>query len=390
MSGDLGLFGGTFNQGNYGGGGGGRGPTNSLQRGPLDTGVSSRTDTSQGGLRSSGGTGTNFLSGDASGNLNQGNALVGGIFGSDSPAFAYERSRAEQESSTRPDPLTQEASLLRFNQLQDIINATGGLAGLYGPESNRLFQLNPQAQDALQRAITQSQMPGLTPEDWYRRALAQADPTASINAAQDVLGNIITPQLQGQYAQMGLGRSGGLGEATALAGTQLALPIAQLSQQQRFAAATQLPNVDVALRQAEISRQFAGFQAADIPRQLEVANWQRQAQGLGSAFNLVPYVAGQDSASVSREYGNIISDLIGVAASLVGAYLGGGGNISLGGNNAGNAGQQGSLNQGVQLQPYAAPQAYTTPQALPTVPYPINPPPSAYPGPYQGTQPYLQ
>ena len=44
----------------------------------------------------------------------EGGSPVGGVFGSDSPFFGYERSRREDESRTRPDPLTLESNQLRF------------------------------------------------------------------------------------------------------------------------------------------------------------------------------------------------------------------------------------------------------------------------------------
>jgi hypothetical protein len=215
-------------------------------------------------------------------------------------------------------------------------------------------------------------MPGLTPEAWYTAAQAATDPTAVIARSQDYLRDIVTPELQGQYAAMGLGRSGALGESLSRAGTALALPVAQTAQAQRYALQQQRPNVDVALRQAEIGRQFAGFQAADIPRQMEAANWQRKAQGLGSAFNLVPYVAGQDSQSTSKEFGNIIMDLIGIIAPLAMGALTGGMGMGMG---TGTTGQAGQPQQSSLTTPY-------TPMSLPPYNAPAVPPPLAPYSPY--------
>lgn len=60
---------------------------------------------------------------------------------------------------------------------------------------------------------------------------------ASITAAQNYLKDILTPQIQNRASLLGIGQSGAVLENIAKAGTQLALPIASLSQQQQFQAA---------------------------------------------------------------------------------------------------------------------------------------------------------
>lgn len=243
------------------------------------------------------------------------------LFGSNG-FFSYEKQRTEEDSSVRPDPLTQRSNRLRMRQLQDALGATGGYKGLYGPESDKLFQLGSQAQRQLQRYIQEAQRPGLTPEMWYRDARAATDPAAQIAAGRDVFNKLVTPQVQGQYAQMGLGRSGALGEGLSMAGAQMALPIATEAQRQRFEIERQRPNVETELAKANLARSQQAFAATDFTRQLQVANWQRKVQGMNSALGLVPYVAGSDSQSVSRNYGSLLMDMlqtvIGLAASVIG------------------------------------------------------------------------
>lgn len=248
---------------------------------------------------------------------------MGVLFGSDSPIFGIEKQRTEEETTTRPDPLTQESNELRMQQLQDALGVTGGYKKLFGPQSDKLFQLSPQARQALQRYRQQAQQPGLTPNQWYQQALQAIDPSVQIGAAQDVLQRIVTPQLQNRYSQMGLGRSGAMGEAITLGGTQLALPIAQMAQQQRYGIEQQRPNVDTTLRAANLTRAQQAFGAADFQRQLDLANWQRKVGGMTSALGLVPYVAGQDSKGTSRTFGNIMWDLMQMTASLAAAVAGG-------------------------------------------------------------------
>lgn len=247
---------------------------------------------------------------------------MGALFGSDSPIFGIEKTRTEEETSARPDPLTTQSNEIRMQQLQDSLAATGGYKGLFGPQTDKLFQLSPQAQQFLQRYQQQAAQPGLTPEQWYNQARANLDPTVQINNAQDILQNIATPQLQNRYAQMGLGRSGALGEGISLAGMQLAQPIALQAQQQQFEIERQRPNVETTMRAASLLRAQQAFGASDFNRQLELANWQRKVGGMTSALNLIPYVAGQDATGTSRTFGNIFWDLMQMTASLAGAVMG--------------------------------------------------------------------
>lgn len=257
------------------------------------------------------------------------NTLLGGLFSSNEGSpFSYEKQRNEQESSVRPDPETEKINALKRQQIQDILKVTGGYKGLFGSESDKLFQLSPQAQQMLNRYTRQASRQGLTPEQWYADTQKAIDPTAQTNAARDILNQIVTPQMQNRYGQMGLGRSGALGESLTMAGTQMALPIAQMAQQQRFEIERQRPNIDVTLRKANLARSEQAFAASDFQRRLDLANWQRKVGGMTSALGMVPYVAGQDSKGVSRQFGNILTDLIDMAIGAIGAIYGGGGGES--------------------------------------------------------------
>jgi hypothetical protein len=246
-------------------------------------------------------------------------------FGSAEQApFSYEKQRTEEESTTKPDPLTLEQNQLKADQIAAILKATGGYGTLFGPESDKLFQLTGQSRNLLNRYIGQAAQPGLTPEQWYREAKAAIDPTTQIDAAQNLFKNIVAPQLTNRYAAMGLGRSGAMGEGLAVAGSQIALPIASELQRQRFELERQRPNLDVTLRAANLQRLQQGFAASDVQRQLDVANWQRKVTGTASAMSMVPYVAGQEFKGTSRQFGNLMWDLLQTAIGVVSAIYGGG------------------------------------------------------------------
>lgn len=253
--------------------------------------------------------------------------VISSPFSSSGP-FGYEKQRTEQESSTRTDPETERINELKRKQIEDILKITGGYKGLFGPQTDKLFQLSSQSQNLLNRYIRQATQQGLTPEQWYADAKRAVDPTAQTKAASDILNQIVTPQLQNRYGEMGLGRSGAMGEAITMAGTQMALPIAQQAQHQRFEIERQRPNLDVTLRAANLGRQQQAFAASDFSRRLELANWQRKVGGMTSALGLVPYVAGQDSRGTTRQFGNLIMDLIDMAVGAIGAVMGGGGGAS--------------------------------------------------------------
>lgn len=313
----------------------------------------------------------------------EGGSPVGGVFGSDSPFFGYERSRTESESQSRPDPLTQRMNEVRVGELEDILRITGGLEGLYGPKSDKAFRLDPRTRQLMNQYIAQASRPGLTPEQWYAQSKAELNPEFYTQTANRLLGEVVQPGLQQQYAAAGLGRSGALGEGLAKAGAQLAQPIAQQYLGNLFALNQQRPNVEVSLRQANLGRLGQAFQSADIQRQLELQNLQRKTAGVTGAFNLVPYVAGQDSRSTQSQFGNIVMDLLnmvlssGIAQAAIGAMtgmpsMGGMG----GGGGGGNAGPVPSSTTGVQAaQLYPAP-AIPMAQSQPM----YSPPPMGYYG----------
>jgi hypothetical protein len=247
------------------------------------------------------------------------------FFGSAEQApFSYEKQRTEEESTTKPDPLTLKANQMKMDQINAILKATGGYGTLFGPESDKLFQLSRQSKNLLNRYVGQASQQGLTPEQWYREAKAAIDPTTQISAAQDLFKSIVAPQLTNRYSAMGLGRSGAMGESLAVAGSQIALPIASELQRQRFELERQRPNLDVTLRAANLDRLQKGYAASDVQRQLSVANWQRKMTGTASAMSMIPYTAGTEFKGTSRQFGNLMWDLLQTAIGAVSAIYGGG------------------------------------------------------------------
>lgn len=140
------------------------------------------------------------------------------------------------------------------------------------------------------------------------------DPSAAIAAGKDYFQQIAAPEIQNNLTASGLGRSGAMAEALARGGAQIALPIAQQTQQLGVNSALNM----AALQQAGLLNQGAlqqqgGAQAG----QLGLANAALQPQLWNQAFNmsLAPQqmqlaglqglglpAAGQDQANLAQAF----------------------------------------------------------------------------------------
>jgi len=268
--------------------------------------------------------------------------ILGGFFG-DSQST---------NTTQQVDPTTQAARDLRLNEVLAAQGVLGGLGNLLGSRPD-IYNFSPGAQSALSSVYDTSQEPGLGSQDWYSRIISslsdslgqnklnnqsifnvgsqrldqrtQANLAANQNLlpyGQNYFEQLVAPTLQNQFALSGLGRSGAIQEALAKAGAQIALPLAQqqsaqdialrqqgfqgqlgleslLSGQQSglgtqyaqnlYGANQQYPNVDIALREAQLGRLQTGFGAADANRQLQERQYQTQLGGYSGALFGLPF-----------------------------------------------------------------------------------------------------
>ena len=126
------------------------------------------------------------------------------------------------------------SSRLAFRRLEDMADCLGQTPNASSP--SLLKPNNPSCPSETLRSFQDS-----TPEQWYGESLAHLDPSFYTQAANNLLGQVVQPNLQSQYASMGLGRSGAMGEALARAGAQLTLPIAQQQLQNLFSSESAAP-----------------------------------------------------------------------------------------------------------------------------------------------------
>lgn len=301
--------------------------------------------------------------GDLFGGGGGGGSGIGGLFGGGGATTSPFGPSQSSAGTQTPDPTSAALNTLRANEIANALGATGGYSTLLGDFGGGLGQWNlyapnqwgvvPTFDNAIQMAALQQ---GLSPEQWYNLAVSGIDPTmaqaqmasvyeqglqrldpnAAISASQDYLSQILTPQLQNQYALMGLGRSGAAGEAISRAGVELALPIALQNQQQQGSLIASgagniaglwpqylanllninaaYPSVDTSLRAAELGRLQTGYNQADIPRQLALLRANNLASAYSSVLNNSPYNAGNQTTGA--QYGNAVNSLTGSASNM--------------------------------------------------------------------------
>jgi hypothetical protein len=272
--------------------------------------------------------------------------------GSVSGGLSYTKSK----SKVKPDATSRALNQFRLDQAES-------LSGSFGQSIDRYFRLGTQglssgANRYLNRISDFADDKGLTSQQWYRDILRSIDPE---NAKQEVnnqyrsnidyitntlapslvdsgssyFNQILSPEITNEYSLLGLGRSGANQEAQAKGAASISLPISQLISQlvnqnlvggaqatQGFntqhlqnlnAIGQQRPNVDVALREAQLGRLGLGFQAADYKRSLQQSTAGEYANLLQSFINASPYNPG------STTKGDVFN------AYIQGSYSGGGG-----------------------------------------------------------------
>jgi len=154
----------------------------------------------------------------------------------------------------------------------------------------------------------------------YQQAFNTIDPSRQVEAANEYFRRIVSPELQGQYSLLGLGRSGANQEAQARAAAGIALPIQQqISQQQAQLAgqqANQLTNNQAALigQNYNALTGLLGQQAS----QLYGSSANLYGQQLGLTGNLLGQQANALSNLANQGYGNTYQSSLGAAQALSG------------------------------------------------------------------------
>lgn len=310
-------------------------------------------------------------------------------------------SQQNQNGTTIPDATQQAFNLGKLNQLQGFFGSTplgsfaGSQPGLYGltPTETQLGSqflnlgqpggIAGQAQNYLSQFPQLSQLSGpeqtartqglanlgtatqnvLGAPGQYQQAMNQwTNPEAQIAAAQDYFSKIAGPTIANNLTASGLGRSGAQGEAMALGGAQLALPIAQQTQMLGAQGANNLANLNLAsagmipgltqydmnlagmprtlqanaltqfgvpMAQGDLANLSAGLQVAGMPRTLSLQDFLRQQNLATSLFTGIPVatgntVSGQTQVQNSQNiWPQILSSLAGGAASgIAGGFFG--------------------------------------------------------------------
>lgn len=171
---------------------------------------------------------------------------------------------ATQKVEVEPDEIAAQLNQIRLGQTQGALSEASLRDFLASPDF--LTSLSPRTRELVENIISVGRAPGLSTEEFLDLSGAGVD---------SVLRRVVEPRLRNQAALSGIGRSGATQEAIANAGAQLLLPIL-----------SNLPRTDIALRDASLDRLSQAFQAADIPRQLQVQEFLRR-QGI-----TVPLVTG--------------------------------------------------------------------------------------------------